>query len=240
MTYERIFGISVAAGGKDELLSLARKMVGNGGKISTVNPEILNLARSRRDLYFALRESVNIPDGIGVCRALRNRGLAAERLPGVELGELLLGEGVRFAVIGGRAGVASLAAERLAERHEGAVPVLSECGYAIRECDYIDRIKAARPSVVFVCLGTPRQELFIRRAYAEYPAALYVALGGSADVYSGRVERAPAVLSRAGLEWLWRTAREPKRVGRVISAAPFFYFAEKERFLLKSHQNHAK
>ena len=183
---------------------------------------------------------MNIPDGIGVCHALHRRGIKAERLPGVELGDLLLEGGVRFAIIGGRAGVAAEAAERLAGKHRGAVPVLSECGYAIRERDYIDRIKSCRPAVVFVCLGTPRQELFIRRAYAEYPAALYVALGGSADVYSGRVERAPLVFQRAGLEWLWRTAREPERVGRLISAAPFFFFAAKERFLLKSHQNHAK
>ena len=79
-------------------------------------------------------------------------------------------------------------------------------------------IRAATPDLLFVCLGSPRQEEWIATHRLPCPA---IGLGGALDVWAGRVRRAPAPVRSAGLEWLWRTALEPSRLARLPALASF-------------------
>ena len=86
------------------------------------------------------------------------------------------------------------------------------------------RIRESGARIVFVCFGAPAQEMWIARNREKLPLVnLLLGLGGSLDVYSGHVKRAPAIFVRLGLEWLYRLLKEPKRIGRMMSL-PKFYF----------------
>ena len=112
--------------------------------------------------------------------------------------------------------------ENLLSRHHLAKRAFALSGYAMRYSQYEREIEQSGADVVFVCLGSPKQELFIAEVREKFPSVLFVGLGGSADIYSGRKKRAPALLRHSGAEWLWRMAREPKRILRLPKIMRFF------------------
>ena len=85
----------------------------------------------------------------------------------------------------------------------------------------VQAIRAARADVVFVCLGAPKQEKWAAAHGADTGARLFVGLGGSLDVFAGQVERAPEGWQKLGLEWLYRTIRQPSRLKRVAKLPLF-------------------
>lgn len=216
MEYGKIFGIDIAVGKRRELLSKCAELMAVGGAISTVNPEILGEALKNRELYDALGASLNIPDGIGVEKALAIRGIRTERFPGVELGEALLDiKPARLAIIGGCGNSAKRALNRLCRAHPLASPAFSSEGYGYTVESLIASLKRYSPDIVFVCLGTPKQEILIKRLRPFASGALFVALGGAVDIYSGEKRRAPEFLRRIGCEWLYRFIKEPSRIKRA-------------------------
>jgi UDP-N-acetyl-D-mannosaminouronate:lipid I N-acetyl-D-mannosaminouronosyltransferase len=82
-------------------------------------------------------------------------------------------------------------------------------------------LRESRPSLVFVALGSPRQELLIEELRAHHPAAFYLGLGGSFDIYSGLKKRAPLWMQRNGLEWTYRFLKEPSRARRETKRLRF-------------------
>ncbi len=175
-----------------------------------------------------------LPDGVGCRLAARLSGVGRMRVaPGIEVAEALLPlaakRGMRIFLYGGREGIALRAAERLGEKY----PTLtfgSADGYGE---DPIDAILRFRPHLLFVCLGFPKQEAWIvsHRHRFSFPA---LALGGTLDVFSGRLRRAPLPFRSMGLEWLWRTLREPRRVVRLLPLPRYFCGCAREgmrRFL---------
>lgn len=222
MTEAFICGIKIACGTRDELLSLAKSLVGVGGTIFTPNPLILNIASDSADYGRLLSSStINIPDGVGVKYILARRGVKADVLPGVELGEALVA-GHSFAIIGGKDERARAACERLAAAYPDSTPLFAFSGYGYDEQMIKDALSRAKPDICIVCLGAPMQEYFIERVRHSSEKTLYLALGGSVDVYSGSVKRAPQVFRRAGLEWLYRAVKEPKRFRRIPRLISFF------------------
>ena len=221
-----LFGLPYAAAPMEEVVSwlLHRAEARMYTKVYTPNAELA--ARALHDTAYAalLRQGdLLLPDGVGVSLACRLAGVSAPgRLPGVEVGEALCracgkrGVGVFF--FGGRAGVAAAAAERMASRY--GTPVAGVCAGYGRERDTVrERLAASGAGVVLVCLGAPAQERFIDAA--PYDGVL-LGLGGSMDVYAGAVRRAPAAFRRLGAEWLWRVAKQPARLPRLLSAFPLF------------------
>ena len=212
----KIFGVDVLAGKREELFGAAAELIGIGGAISTVNPEILANSLENDELRSALCDSLCIPDGVGVEMTLRRLGDLAERFPGVELGEALLSVfAVRLGIIGGREGVAERAAKNLAEKYPSSSPVMTISGYGINNEDVIAAIREAKPDVVFVCLGSPKQEIFIKEIKDSCDGVLFVALGGAVDVYSGDKKRAPRLFRALRCEWLYRIIKEPSRIKRL-------------------------
>lgn len=217
-----LFGIKMALGKKSELVRLASKLVGVGGVIFTPNLQILAVADKNSEYKKILNtSSLNIPDSVGVKYLLAVGGEKTDVLPGVELGEALV-FGHSFAIIGGRAGRAERAGQNLCKKHRGARFLFSFSGYGYDEQQIKEKLRLCKPDICIVCLGVLKQELFIERVRSASPKTLYLALGGSVDVYSGFVKRAPTAFRHLGLEWLYRALREPKRIRRLPRQLAFF------------------
>lgn len=221
-----ILGTEIDLIGLDAAVDLALEAMNgrNGRYVVTPNSEFLLEARTRRELRAAVsRAYLSLPDSIGVFVAARILGIPlVERIPGIDFAERLLekmGEtGKSVFLLGSKQGVAEKAADRLCEEYPGLVIAGTNDGYFTSgEEDMIcDRINAASPDLLIVCLGSPRQELWMHKNAGRLNVGLMAGLGGTLDVFAGAVSRAPQKWRRAGLEWLYRLIREPGRILRVI------------------------
>ena len=137
----------------------------------------------------------------------------------------MAGTGRRLYLLGAAPGVAEQAAVNLRAKYPGLVVCGAHDGFFQDDASPAAAIKAARADVVFVCLGFPKQEKWIAAHGREAGARLYVGLGGSLDVFAGRVERAPESFQRLGLEWLHRLIKEPSRIGRMAKLPLFLVSA---------------
>lgn len=220
-----------------ELLELLCRRIEKRAQTSvfTPNTQMLLSAHESEDIRCLLATStLNIPDGVGVRIAAGLHGVRLESMSGIDLGEALLSvaarEGWRVFFLGAKRGVAKRAAENMRARH----PTLQICGTHHGYFDkrgkenaaVLRKIRAAAPDILFVCLGFPAQERWIAENLSSLPSVtLAIGLGGSLDVWSGNIRRAPLLVQKAGLEWLWRTVLEPRRA-RIFVDIP--------RFLIKA------
>ena len=85
-----------------------------------------------------------------------------------------------------------------------------------------EEIKAISPKVLLVALGSPKQEMMISELKEVMPNTIFIGVGGSFDVWSGVVQRAPEIYQKLGLEWLYRTIKEPSRFKRIFPTLPLF------------------
>lgn len=168
------------------------------------------------------------PDSVGVLWAAKRYGTPlAERVSGVELVsricELSSRNGTRIYLLGSAPGVAEAAVERLRLKHPGCNIVGARHGYFPAESDEIvaQEVAEARPDVLFVAMGIPRQEKFIRATQGIIGAKVAMGVGGSLDVHSGTVKRAPKLVQKLHLEWLWRTLANPKKIAKAKNLPVF-------------------
>ena len=137
--------------------------------------------------------------------------------------------GNRLFLLGGKPGIAELAAKKMLEQH----PKLCICGtmdgYFKEAADAVQRINAAKADVVYVCLGAPKQENFMHDHAHELNVKLMIGLGGTLDGIAGTVKRAPRWMIRLQLEWLYRLIKEPRRIGRMMRLPKFIFAAIKMR-----------
>ena len=119
--------------------------------------------------------------------------------------------------------MAELAAEKMLEKHPGLTIAGLADGYFKEEGPVVEKINAARPDVLFVCLGAPKQELFMVNHQAELQVRLMAGLGGSLDSFAGTVKRAPQWMINCSLEWLYRLIKEPKRFKRMLRLPKFLW-----------------
>lgn len=169
-----------------------------------------------------------VPDSNGVVWACRRLGYPVrQRVPGVDLMDRLCEVGARCGfsafLFGAQPGVADEAAARLQSAHPGLRIAGTMHGYIAPddEPELMRRIESAKPDMLFVALGIPRQEKWIRRHQADLGVPLAVGVGGSFDCLSGRVKRAPAWIQRHGLEWAYRLARNPRKAPKVATLPQF-------------------
>lgn len=207
--------------------AMALAKTGKGDYVVTPNPELVLMAQ--KDPAYAetlAGAALTLPDGIGVIYAakLLKRPLTG-RVPGIDfawaLMERLAAEGRKLYLLGAKPGVAEQAAANLKEKY----PRLEICGvhdgYFQEDGPVAAEIKAAQADVVFVCLGAPKQEEWMRRNGPKTGAGLLVGLGGSLDVFAGTVRRAPEWMQKVGLEWLYRLIKQPSRIGRMAKLPGF-------------------
>ena len=202
--------------------------------VVTPNPEIVEVCREDP----AAREAVNgaalvLPDGIGVIKGAAMLGTPLkERVPGVEFAAQLLermaGEGMSLYLLGAKPGVAELAAERLKERYPGLRIAGTHDGYFRDDGPIVEDIRQSGADSVFVCLGAPKQELWMARNGPATGARLLCGLGGSLDVFAGTVKRAPKFWRDHGLEWFYRLCSDPRRLGRMMKLPLFLIHVKRE------------
>jgi N-acetylglucosaminyldiphosphoundecaprenol N-acetyl-beta-D-mannosaminyltransferase len=172
--------------------------------------------------------SLVTPDSFGVVWAAKRAGKPVSgRVSGVDLLDeicaLSAQKGHRLFFLGAAPGVAELAAERLRLRHPGCNIVGTRHGYFPASDDEVvaEEVALARPDVLFVAMGIPRQEKFIYRTKGIIRAKVAIGVGGSLDVFSGRTKRAPMLIQKLNLEWLWRLLLNPKKASKVKSLPRF-------------------
>jgi UDP-N-acetyl-D-mannosaminouronate:lipid I N-acetyl-D-mannosaminouronosyltransferase len=166
-------------------------------------------------------------DGISIVRSIKRKyGVEIDRIPGVELWQSMMrraGEvGTSVFLVGGRPSVLDVVERRI--RDEWHVNVVgSRHGYfdATERAALIDRIRRSGASIVTVALGSPKQELFMRECREVHPDALYIGVGGTFDIVSGAVKRAPKAFRRLQLEWFYRIESQPTRLGRLERVARY-------------------
>jgi N-acetylglucosaminyldiphosphoundecaprenol N-acetyl-beta-D-mannosaminyltransferase len=225
----RVLGVPVDACADVFAAALALRERG-GGQIVTLNAEMTMAARANPDLGRAIAAAeLVIPDGAGVVWALARQGRRVRRSPGIELARRLLehgaGQGWRVALVGASPAVMEQLLSRLAAEIPALQVVFSAHGYQPAEAwpALEARLLAARPDLVLVALGVPRQETWI----ADLPGrrgGLWMGVGGSFDVWAGVKKRAPGWMGALRIEWLYRLVQEPRRWRRML-ALPAFAWA---------------
>ena len=189
--------------------------------VVTPNPEFILAAEGDGEFRAVLNGAdLVLPDGIGVVYSARILGRPLQgRVPGIEFAEDMLaclsGTGGRLYLLGAKPGVAEEAGRRILERYPNLTLCGTQDGYFKDEEAALLKVAAARPDLLFVCLGAPKQEKWMARWGRHTGARLAIGLGGALDVFAGSVERAPESWRKLGLEWAYRLKKEPKRIGRM-------------------------
>jgi len=214
---------------------------GSGGYVST--PNIDHLVRARRDPEFRslMRGArLRVPDGMGLIYGMRLAGTPFRgRVTGRLVPEALVrrygAETPPIALVGGRDDAPHKAAARLEGLGAKVVAAVSppmgfEIGGPVDEAA-VAEVVAARPRIVIVGMGAPKQEQWMARHQVDLPQAVMLGLGQTIDILGDRVPAAPHWMTRIGLEWAFRMVRDPRRIGRrvFIDDPPFFTWMVRER-----------
>lgn len=234
-----LLGVSVDSLSKKEVLArIAEYLADNRAHtVVTVNPEFIMAAQRDDEFRHILNTaSLAVPDGFGLhFAALRQGQRIIERITGVDLmwsmAELAAQQGSRVFLLGAQRGIAAATAYQLTQRYPNLHIVGAESGYRrwhrpMKNEKLRAMIQRKRPDVLFVAFGHVKQEKWI---YHNVPllSSVRVAMGvgGSFDYISGHVSRAPEWMRRLGLEWLYRLARQPWRLPRIMTAVVRFLWA---------------
>lgn len=168
------------------------------------------------------------PDSAGVLWACRTYGTPlAGRVSGVEIVEELCRlspeRGYRLFFFGSAPGVAEDAANTFRSRYPCCRIVGARDGFfgPDDEGAIVEQVRAAKPDILCVALGIPKQEKWIARHRAALGVPVLIGVGGTFDVHSGRVKRAPLWMQRLSLEWLYRLAMNPRKIGKVMTLPKF-------------------
>ncbi|NLY70265.1 MAG: WecB/TagA/CpsF family glycosyltransferase [Clostridiales bacterium] len=197
--------------------------------IVTPNSEIIYNANKDIELKSILRSAdLVIPDGIGLIYASKILGHPLqERVTGIDflnntLDWLNENKGSVF-LLGGKPGIASLAAEKIKQAFPNLIVVGTHHGYfsSEDEKEIVEMINSSNADFLCVAMGAPKQEKFIARHKQNLKVKAAIGVGGSLDVWAGAVKRAPEFYQKHGLEWLYRLIKQPSRYKRMI-ALPLF------------------
>ena len=226
-----ILGVDVDAVTMAEAVDVVRRAMDTraGVMVATANAEMLMRATHDEELCRILNASaLVVPDGAGTVWAARHLGHAMpERVAGYDLAQELLrcapAEGRRVYFFGSAPGVAEKAKAKAEQLYPGIEIVGVRNGFfsPADNAAIIAEIRAARPDLLLVALGVPKQEKWIAAHLAELDVPVAIGVGGTLDVMAGVMKRAPYWMQRAKLEWLFRGLMQPKRAGRLLALPKF-------------------
>ena len=209
-------------------------------QIVTINPEMFSQAEKDEEFANVLNSAeIIVPDGIGVIIALKIMGYEADRIPGIDLAKNLLEIAEKkqwsIALVGAKEEIISKTVENLKNELPALNIVYTHNGYFNNEEVILNELKQAAPQLILAGMGSPMQEFFINKAKNVLNRGLMIGVGGSFDVWSGNIKRAPEIFQKSGTEWLYRTITQPERFKRIFPALPLFLLkAIKYRFFDRS------
>ncbi|MCZ8536641.1 WecB/TagA/CpsF family glycosyltransferase [Paenisporosarcina quisquiliarum] len=232
MVKETYLGVDVSPLTYEGIISeLQQKMARNEqSTIIAVNPEKVITANRDSQVKSLINESTfQIPDGVGVLLASKLKGgRITSRVTGVDMMGKLLDfaalEGHPVYFYGAKEEVVTKAISEIQKDRPQLKVAGYTNGYEKDESALVQRIHESGAKMLFVALGSPKQELWIKRNLANLPNVLvFQGVGGSFDVFSGMVKRAPAFFRKFGLEWLYRLASNPSRIKRQMNLPIFLW-----------------
>ncbi len=205
--------------------------------VVTLNPEmVVRASRDREFREIVLSASLVLPDGVGIVWASRILGTPLkERVTGVDTLErfaaLASKKGYKPFFLGASPGVAQKAASVLSERYPGfkVAGVYSGSPSPSEEKTILEVIRSASPDALFVAYGSPAQEKWIARNLHSLKVPFAMGVGGAFDFIAGVVPRAPKIIRKVGLEWLFRLILQPWRWKRQLALPVFCALVVKER-----------
>jgi len=209
--------------------------------IVTPNPEIVWVCRQNETLRSIINGAgLVLPDGIGIIlgACILGTPIKGGRIPGVDFVAALFGAMAEFGgsvfLFGAKPGVAEEAGKKLAEKYPGLKVAGVADGYFSDDESVIETINAANPSLLLVCLGAPKQELWMAGNAWRLHVPLCAGLGGALDIFAGTAKRAPVFFQKLGIEWLYRIAREPRRLKRGLRLPLFLLAVIRKRLAPKA------
>ena len=234
--YELIefFGVNIVKSEKNKILQALIKTIESGKKerITTMNAQIAYYLLYRKGFKEIVNDSLIIPDGIGLSWAMKRlKNEKIERYPGVELVfdicKLSRKNGYKVFLLGAKQGVAKKAAENLSKSTDVEIAGYMH-GYFEKNEENNERIceqiKKSSADILFVGLGAPYQEEWLKKYFDKTGVKIGIGVGGSIDIYAGEAKRAPKLIQDANLEWLYRILQNPKKKFKVIFQIIRFMF----------------
>lgn len=231
MDKEKILGFDVCITSQDNLIENIFKDYSNRLRnfIVNINPEIVTKNHKNSDLknIFNLQR-YQIADGIGIiCASKLNKGNIKTRITGIDLMYAICKASINYNtsifLYGSKEGIAERAKSELEKQYNGINIVGTSSGY-VDETFVIEQINKSNATILFVGLGCPKQEEFIIRNMDKLKnIQIFMPVGGSFDVISGSLKRAPNWIIKMNLEWLYRLFQEPKRFFRQLNLIKFLF-----------------
>lgn len=214
---------------KEEALECARLAIeaNTDYQIITINPEMIMNAQNNEDFLNTINSAnLNIPDGVGVKIALKFQRIYQNQIRGVDFSRGLIklasDNGYRVAFLGAKEEVIQKAKENFMAQYPNLNFVYVRNGYFENDEEIINEIIEAKPQILLVGLGSPKQESIIARLKGQLSGCTMVGVGGSFDVFSGLTKESPMIFRKLGLEWLYRTMCQPERIKRIFPVLPLF------------------
>jgi len=193
----------------------------------TINPEMIMHAQKNEEFFEIINNSdLNIVDGVGVSLALKLQGIRQKPLRGVDFSRKLVQlsneNGYKIGFLGAKEEVVLKTVDNFKEQYRDLNVVYKHNGYFKSLKEIKDEIIAAKPQILLVALGSPKQEEIIVELKKYLQGCVFIGVGGSFDVFSGVVDEAPELYRKLGLEWLYRTLKQPERLKRIFPLLPMF------------------
>lgn len=213
--------------------------------IVTANPETFTIGL--KDLEFdkllLAEKTILVPDGIGIVKASHILGInVLERITGIDLALKLLEYGNELHktifFFGAKQEVIDSLVDVVNKEYPNLKIVGGENGYAKDKDEVFDTIANLKPDIILVAMGIPLQEKLIYKHLSKFEKGIFVGVGGSFDVISGHKKRAPKIFIKLNLEWLYRIAKEPKRIKRFYdNNIKFLFKVKKLKKEVKNEEN---
>ncbi len=229
--YTNLTGYRIYVGDKENLVrKINNHLLKENTKLNIVsgNPEVLFNGLNDKELknLFDREDNVIIPDGVGVTFLIKFlKGISISKIAGIDImGEVLRisrDNGFRVYIVGATDENLKLAIDNIERTYEGINIVGSHNGYFSDSDKVIDEITLSYPDVLFVAMGSPRQDIFIKKCMDKITSKIFMGVGGSLDLYAGKLNRAPKIMINLGCEWLYRVYKEPFRIKRLLSIPKF-------------------
>lgn len=223
-----ILGVPIDNVTLEEVGTITEKLIKESNKtckmVFAPNVEFIMMAQKDRDFFNLLQESsLSTPDSIGVILGAKLQKKAfKERIPGQsyfrKVIELSNEKGYSIYLLGGEPGIPEKAKENLEKLYPNVNIVGLHNGYFDKnvEKEIINEINSLQPNVLFVALGAPKQEKWIKEHNSELKVDIAAGQGGTYDYEAGKIKRAPVWVQKVGMEWFWRLLREPSRIKRQL------------------------
>ncbi|MBQ5702173.1 MAG: WecB/TagA/CpsF family glycosyltransferase [Peptococcaceae bacterium] len=233
-----ILGIGIDKVNSQQALDKIAEFIASGksNQIVTANAEIIYQASKNEKMRNVINNAQMVTaDGSGVVWASRQLGEPLEqRVTGIDLVNSICERSAKdkwkIYILGSAPGVAATAAMNIRDKFQGCNIIGTHHGYfnAKEEKQILAELEQLKPDVLFVALGAPKQEYWIADHLADLGIPVGMGIGGSMDVLSGNVKRAPKWMQKMSLEWLYRLLIQPTRFKRVL-ALPKFVLAVKKQ-----------